>query len=473
VCSSDLGYPGNQPGVYFNFTPFVAAPRVGMAWDPKGDGKQAVRASTGIFYAIPTRGFGDGWEAYYQPPRPPAAFNRVVRWATFADVANFAGSGKAFVETPFNSLVAGNETRSLEKSYNLNVTYQRDIGFSTTAEIAYVGAFTYTGGRGVDINRPVNNLYSLSNPNNLFNGNAVDTNLLRTVYPGMGQVTRWVDASDADVNTNTLQYNAMQLNVQRRLNRGLQMGLAYTLAKGEGWTGYSPDVIDADPTGGLNRLRFWGPTANNRVHNLVINYSYQIPNPTPDMKVVTWVLRDWQVSGLTKFLSGAPTQPTCSTTTAGVFSTNPTLTPGATFACEYTGEPVFGVARDPSLPEEDQLHFNPAAFRMPVPTSSTVGNFGNVPIGILRQPSYWNWDLTFARNFPVPQLTRGAMVRLQLQFFNLFNQAEFTTMNTGLTFADDPNVPGLDSLRMTSTTVGRYTAVNPPRYFGITARLDF
>ena len=41
----------------------------------------------------------------------------------------------------------------------------------------------------------------------------------------------------------------MQLNVQRRLNRGLQMGLAYTLAKGEGWTGYNPDILEADPDG--------------------------------------------------------------------------------------------------------------------------------------------------------------------------------------------------------------------------------
>ena len=84
------------------------------------------------------------------------------------------------------------------------------------------------------------------------------------------------------VNNNTLRYNAMQMNVQRRLNRGLQMGLAYTLAKGVGWTGYNPDYLEADPTGALNELRLWGPTANDRTHNLVINYSYMVPNPTPD-----------------------------------------------------------------------------------------------------------------------------------------------------------------------------------------------
>ena len=78
----------------------------------------------------------------------------------------------------------------------------------------------------------------------------MDTNLLRTNYPGMGSINKWRDAKDGyTVNNNTLRYNAMQVNVQRRLNRGLQMGLAYTLAKGVGWTGYNPDYLEADPDG--------------------------------------------------------------------------------------------------------------------------------------------------------------------------------------------------------------------------------
>ena len=110
---------------------------------------------------------------------------------------------------------------------------------------------------------------------------------------------------------------------------------------------------------------------------------------------------------------------------------------------------------------------------MPRPFSATVGNFGDVPVGILRHPSYWNWDLTIPRNCRVSQLTRGATARVQLQLYNVFNSAQFTTMNTTLEFADEPNVPGQDSLRLTSTQQGRYTAVNPPRYFGMTFRLDF
>jgi hypothetical protein len=92
-----------------------------------------------------------------------------------------------------------------------------------------------------------------------------------------------MDAKDGNtVNNNILQYNALQLSVQRRLNRGLLAGLAYTRASGWGWTGYNQDILAADPTGRLNKLQFWSPTSNNRKHNLVLNYSYQIPNALPE-----------------------------------------------------------------------------------------------------------------------------------------------------------------------------------------------
>lgn len=75
-------------------------------------------------------------------------------------------------------------------------------------------------------------------------------------------------------------------------------------------------------------------------------------------------------------------------------------------------------------------------------------------------------------------LGRDAQVRLQLQLYNIFNTREFTNLDTTLTMQDDPNVPGLDNNRLTSTTHGRYTqrngpGTNPPRQFGITARFEF
>ena len=102
-----------------------------------------------------------------------------------------------------------------------------------------------------------------------------------------------------------------------------------------------------------------------------------------------------------------------------------------------------------------------------------------MPLGIFRNPGFWNWDLTLQRRFPIPAFHKQVQGRIQLQLYNVFNTPQFTTLNTALAFQDDPAVPGLDNLRLTSTSHGRYTVpgngtgTNPPREFGVTFRLDF
>ena len=97
---------------------------------------------------------------------------------------------------------------------------------------------------------------------------------------------------------------------------------------------------------------------------------------------------------------------------------------------------------------------------MPAPLSATVGNFGNVPLGIMRNPGWWNWDLTLARRFPVHKLGRDAQARIQLQLYNVLNLVQFTTVNTALGFQDDPSVPGVDNLLLTTVNPFRYTAAS-------------
>ena len=50
----------------------------------------------------------------------------------------------------------------------------------------------------------------------------------------------------------------MQVSVQRRLNRGLQMGLAYTLSKSEGIQGYDWLTEELFGKEGI-RERYYGP----------------------------------------------------------------------------------------------------------------------------------------------------------------------------------------------------------------------
>ena len=116
-----------------------------------------------------------------------------------------------------------------EKNYQGNVAFQRDIGFKTVAEVAWVGNF----GRNFWRTKTANNIepYAYARPENLFRNEPINANFLRRDYPGLGPI-RYLTTDD-----DILNYNALQVSVNRRLDHGLQMGLAYTLSKAEGHPG--------------------------------------------------------------------------------------------------------------------------------------------------------------------------------------------------------------------------------------------
>ena len=289
------------------------------------------------------------------------------------------------------------------------------------------------------------------NPNNLVNNAPINANSLRQVY---GPVSRHGIGQRffPDLYAETLRYNALQLQVTRRLSQGLQMGMAYTLAKGEGYTGYDPYTDEIGGEAAI-RARYWGPTNDDRRHNLVVNYSYNIPTLTDDAGGQA-MLSDWQVSGVTSLLSGQAITPTCSSNNAGIDNTNPSLTDGVSTArCELTGEPIFGgYTGDPNVPFADQPHFNLAAFRMPQPNGS-IGNFGNTPVGILRHPTWHEWDITLSRRFPITLAGRSnSGIKFQLQAYNVFNEVQFTNLNAAFTFT------GPNNSVINSANTGKYVA---------------
>ncbi len=467
------GIPGAKPGTYFRFPWLVAAPRVGIAWNVTGDGKTALRSSWGIFYNFP-RSTGTG--GYRFDGGCPVSCTNRINWATFDDIAAVAsGSGNVqLVQTPVNVNVGGYD-QPLAKSYNMNVAFQRDIGFNTVAEIAYVGNFAYESGRTVDDNRLP--LYVYGDPKNLVNNGPLNANSLRQSlgkYPGMGSVTIFVP----DLYAQVLDYNALQLNVQRRLSHGLAANFSYTYASGNGYTGYDPYT---DQIGGASAIkaRYWGPTNENRKHNLVVNYSYDIPSFSENMFVKS-IVRDWQVSGVTRLLSGAPITPACSSNTAGIQNSNPSLTDGITSRCMLVGDPFTltpeQIANNKNLPFADQVHFNTAAFAMAQPLAPGVGNFGNTPVGILRHPTWHEWDITLSRRFPVTFMGRkNSGVKLQLQAFNVFNEVQFTNLNATFQFTG-PNNTGqrnVDLGKYTATGTGLAAGTIAPRIMSLTLRFDW
>jgi hypothetical protein len=456
-------------GRFYHFPKAEFAPRFGLAWDVRGDGKEAIRASAGVFYNFPRNPLRS-WVGV-----PPVSYNQVVNNVTLDQIAAYStGGGLTFTQTPISTGIATEEGphKGVPVAYNTNLAYQRDIGFSTVAEVAYVGNWTHDDFRSFSVDVLPLNVFA--DPANQFNQAALNQNYLFTMFPGLGNIT------DFTADQTTLSYNALQLSLQRRLSHGLQMGVAYTLSKGSGFRGWDP--YTSDPSLEINmggtlvrggeaalKQRYWGPTSVDRLHNLTVNYSYEIP--AFGNRVVRTLLGDWQISGVTKFLSGTAVNPSCSdTTNKGVAYSRPSYTNGVTSNCVLTGEPINMGQRvdvDPANPDPlTATYFNVGAFTMASPTA-TMGDFGNAPYGQLRNPSVTEWDVTLARRFPM-HVGRNGGVRLQIQAYNLFNQVEFTSLNASMRFQH-----GSAGFVQTSNTAGTQSSVINPRAIGLTLRMDF
>src|SRR6185503_9837813 len=121
----------------------VAAPRVGFAWNVTGDGRTAIRASTGVFYnfAASSAGSNAGY-TYSYTGGCPVSCTRTVQWSTFSALAAASTQGANFVTSPVSGNVGGLSIPN-GHSYNANVAFTRDVGFSTVAEIAWVGNYVW------------------------------------------------------------------------------------------------------------------------------------------------------------------------------------------------------------------------------------------------------------------------------------------------------------------------------------------
>src|SRR5262249_53577859 len=97
-------------------------------------------------------------------------------------------------------------------------------------------------------------------------------------------------------------YNALQISVNRRTGKGVQLGGGYTWSTAMGTT----DAHLTD-TRGVN----YGPLALDRTQGLTLNYVYDIPSIAKhvsalDNGVGRQVFAGWQFSGLGSFSVGAP-----------------------------------------------------------------------------------------------------------------------------------------------------------------------
>ena len=68
--------------------------------------------------------------------------------------------------------------------------------------------------------------------------------------------------------------------------------------------------------------------------------------------------------------------------------------------------------------------FNPAAFALPAP-----GTYGNMGVGSLRGPGFWEWDQSMSRKF---QISEGRQIEVRAEAFNVTNSLRLGNPDTNL-----------------------------------------
>ncbi len=409
---------------------FNPAPRIGFAWDPKGNGKIAIRGGYGMFYE-----HGNGNEANTESLEnsPPLAFaaqqNNIVGYPNI-------GSGTAQAQFPLS--VNSIQTKAVwpyVQQWHLDL--QSEVARGTVATVSYVGS------KGTHLNRlsNINQIPSVPlsqnpyKPGEPING-ALDasgspthddcgTEQTPSGAPITGQalINLGVAACGANpdlsrpflgygdiaylVNAASSSYNSLQFALRRSMG-GLDLNFAYT---------YSHSIDDSSDRFDSSFVDAYNPHANrasssfDQRHVLNFGYVWDIPvfkNPG----LAHRVLGGWQYSGVTTFSTGSPFSVVFNTDNAGVGNGL-----GSAAYADIVGDPKAGISQAGGLESFGPLYYNPAAFAEP--RGLTFGDSGR---NRLRNPARINFDMALFKHIPIKE---SAAIEFRAEAFNVFNHTEW------------------------------------------------
>jgi hypothetical protein len=370
-------------------------PRLGLAYDPFGDGRTSVRAGYGVFFDRPNT-ISTNSLANQGP------FGTVVSFpGDFTnDVANpYAGRVNPFPADPFNvakdaAFVLPHNMFSYDPEmkngslHSWNVTVEREIVSTYLVRAAYAGS----AGRNLAILREVN--AAIYTPGST----TATTNQRRPLFPNFGSIV-------SNEPTGESLYQSLQLTLDKRFAKGFSVLSSYTLSK------TLDHSSENKQTGAVQTNPFdlefdWGPANFDRRHRWVTSVLYEIPGQSGN-RVLDAVASGWSVTGIFLMQSGLP------------FS----VTSGVDNARSSTGGQLADVVGDPTLPGDrttsEQIN---QWLNIPAFAPNALGTFGNSGRNAFRGPGYQSLDLGLHKMF---NAQGRAKVQVRIEAFNLLNNANF------------------------------------------------
>jgi len=213
------------------------SPRAGLAWDVRGDGHTAVRASVGTFYDFPSTGYQNPATAPPWSPRYTLSdVNYADPWGRFPGGDPFPVKyGKDItrdVQWPFYGLVTATDYKTQNmRVTSWNLSLQRQVGTDWLVSANYLGTETYHLWSPQQINAPVFlglgpcTLAGVQYATCSTAANLDQRRRLSIENPAIGKYYGYVVKLDYG---GTASYNGLLLSVQRRAARGVTVNANYT-----------------------------------------------------------------------------------------------------------------------------------------------------------------------------------------------------------------------------------------------------
>jgi hypothetical protein len=404
----------------------TVSPRIGLVWDPTGDGKQTIRAAFGLihdtielFYperwttnppyassiTLTTGQFSNPWAGYVSPTGKPGD--------PFPGAAIFPTAG-TYVSIPPN----------VAATYMMqwNLSYQRQVGKDWKVSVNYLGNRTnhILGAREIDP--------AIYGPG-ATTANTNSRRVLIALNPVQGALYSTIAQTD---DGNVAHYNGLLLSVEHRFAHHFNWLANYT---------YSQCLSTYDFGGELAGNNYQDP--NNRRGEMgrcnfdrrnIFNTSMVATSPGIGSGIAYQVTREWQLSPIISFYNGQPI----------------TITDGTDVSLTGVGADRPNVVMNSGvLPHTLAAWFNPAAFAL-----QPVGTYGNSGRDSLVAPGSKNFDMALSRNFPFKE---RYILHVRADFFNFMNHANWNGPSTAFN----------------SATFGQITSFGGPRLIQMALKLNF
>ena len=410
-------------------------PRVGIAWDPFGDGKTALRLGGGIAYDFIR-------EDLHENTSSVAPFRLTVNragitldnpWAGFPGgnpyPYSFDPAHATFpTSIPFQSFLPIPPDLRTTKQYSWNLGIQRQITPNVFFSATYVGSKLDHIWNAIELNPaqfiPGNcaaGQYGLTAPGPCSTlGNINQRRLLTLSNPStsgnLAYLTQYDDGG-------TQSYNGLLLNGLWRMARNLNLNGNYTWSHCIGLQLNGVQNFGAvyshqanQNNGPVNRNLDVGNCTQDRRH--LVNLTLVARTPKFSGKALRAAASGWTLSTIYLARSGQPLNVVTGTDVAlNGFAFNGTTLQRPNQVLSDVASPTRGQSCA-SSPCVNWFNYAPnAAFSQPA-----AGAYGNVGFDSVLGPRFWEWDEAVSRDFRVHE---GQTLQVRAEAFNVTNSVRY------------------------------------------------